>query len=64
MALRLPWAGKSIPWTGCFVALGLGLRFDVVWFSFIERTTVRFDVAKTVNAASPVQFWLGIQYAF
>src|SRR5438034_6926701 len=26
MALRLPWAGKPIPWTGCFVALGLGLR--------------------------------------
>jgi hypothetical protein len=45
-------------------SLGLGLRLDVAWFSFIERTVVRFDMAKTVNSDSPVQFWLGIQHAF
>ena len=45
-------------------AVGLGARFDVAWFSFIERTMIRFDVAKTINADSPVQFWLGVQHAF
>src|SRR5439155_23642344 len=34
-------------------ALGAGLRLDVAWFSFIERTVVRFDAAKTINAATP-----------
>ena len=37
----------------CVHALGAGLRADVAWFSFIERTVVRIDVAKTVNAATP-----------
>jgi hypothetical protein len=45
-------------------ALGAGLRLDVAWFSFIERTMVRFDFAKTINDDAPVQFWLGIQHAF
>ena len=45
-------------------ALGIGLRMDVAWFSFIERTTVRFDVAKTLNASTPVQFWFGITHPF
>ena len=45
-------------------ALGVGLRLDVAWFSFIERSVVRFDAAKTVNAATPWQFWVGVQHAF
>ncbi len=45
-------------------ALGAGLRFDVVWFGLIERTTLRFDVAKTVNDDTPVQFWFGLQMPF
>jgi hypothetical protein len=45
-------------------ALGVGLRLDVTWFSFIERTMVRVDAAKTVNAATPWQFWVGLQHAF
>jgi hypothetical protein len=45
-------------------SLGAGLRLDVAWFSFIERTTVRFDIAKTVNANTPVQFWFGVNYPF
>jgi len=45
-------------------ALGAGLRLDVAWFGLIERTTLRFDVAKTVNASSPWQFWFGIQHPF
>jgi len=45
-------------------SVGMGLRLDVAWFSFIERTTLRFDVAKTVNADTPVQFWFGIKHPF
>jgi hypothetical protein len=45
-------------------ALGAGLRVNVAWFGLIERTTLRFDVAKTVNDSSPVQFWFGIQHPF
>ncbi len=45
-------------------ALGVGLRADLAWFSFIERTTLRFDLAKTWNAATPWQFWFGIQHPF
>ncbi len=45
-------------------AVGGGLRVDLAVFSFIERATVRFDVAKTVNAGSPVQFWYGLQHPF
>jgi hemolysin activation/secretion protein len=45
-------------------AVGGGLRVDTTFFSFIERATVRFDVAKTVNAATPLQFWFGIQHPF
>jgi hypothetical protein len=45
-------------------AVGLGLRVDVAWFSLIERTILRFDVAKTVNDNSPVQFWFGLDHPF
>jgi hypothetical protein len=45
-------------------ALGGGLRVDVAIFSFIERATLRFDVAKTINDNAPVQFWFGMQHAF
>ncbi|MBX3401567.1 MAG: BamA/TamA family outer membrane protein [Gemmataceae bacterium] len=45
-------------------ALGLGLRVDTALFSFIERVTFRFDVAKTLNDDTPVQFWFGVQHAF
>jgi hypothetical protein len=45
-------------------AVGAGLRVDVAIFSFIERATFRFDVAKTINDNSPMQFWFGMQHAF
>ena len=45
-------------------AVGLGLRVDVTWLGMIERTTLRLDVAKTVNGNYPVQFWVGIQHPF
>ena len=45
-------------------ALGLGLRLDVALFGFVERSVVRFDVAKTVNADAPLQFWFGVQHPF
>ena len=45
-------------------AVGGGLRADLAFFSFIERATVRLDVGKTLNAASPFQFWFGVQQPF
>jgi hypothetical protein len=45
-------------------AVGGGLRFDITLLGFIERVTLRFDVAKTVNAEEPVQFWFGLGQAF
>jgi hypothetical protein len=40
-------------------AVGLGLRADVAWFSFVERTTLRLDVARTVSTNNGVQVWGG-----
>src|SRR5262249_13050236 len=45
-------------------SVGAGLRLDVAWLSFIDRTILRFDIAKTVNASTPVQFWFGVQNPF
>ena len=45
-------------------AVGAGLRVDIAIFSFIERATLRFDVGKTINAATPLQFWFGVQQTF
>jgi hypothetical protein len=45
-------------------ALGMGVRLDVIWLGMIERTTIRFDFAKTVNASTPWQFWFGVQQPF
>jgi hypothetical protein len=45
-------------------ALGIGIRVDTAIFSFIERATLRIDVAKTLNANSPVQVWFGVQHPF
>jgi hypothetical protein len=45
-------------------AIGGGLRADIAWFSFIERTILRVDIAKTVNVPSPVQVWVGFNQPF
>jgi hypothetical protein len=45
-------------------AVGVGLRLDVAVFSMMERATLRFDVAKSLNGAAPLQFWFGLQHAF
>jgi outer membrane protein assembly factor BamA len=44
--------------------LGVGLRLDIAWLSFIERCTLRFDVAKTIDSPTPWQFWFGVQAPF
>ena len=54
--------GRSVG--GVAHAVGAGLRADVAVFSFIERAVLRFDVAKTVNAATGMQFWFGVQHPF
>ncbi|MBX9626638.1 MAG: BamA/TamA family outer membrane protein, partial [Gemmataceae bacterium] len=45
-------------------AVGAGLRVDAAVFSFIERATLRLDLAKTVNDNTPFQLWFGLQHAF
>jgi hypothetical protein len=45
-------------------AVGMSFRADIAWFGMIERSTFRFDVAKTVNDNTPFQFWIGIQHPF
>ncbi len=45
-------------------AFGAGIRVDVAWLGLIERTILRFDVAKTVGGNAPVQFWFGVQHPF
>lgn len=54
--------GQSIG--GVAEAVGAGLRLDVAWFTFIERTILRIDAAKTVNSAAPMQIWAGIEQPF
>ena len=44
--------------------VGASLRFDVSWFSFVERTLLRLDIAKTVNVDSGVQLWMGVGVPF
>jgi len=41
-------------------AAGTSFRFDVSWFGFVERTLLRFDIAKALSVSSPVQFWFGV----
>jgi hypothetical protein len=45
-------------------AVGVGLRLDVTWLGMIERTMLRFDVAKTLNYNTPLQFWFGVEHPF
>jgi hypothetical protein len=44
--------------------VGAGLRLDIDWFGFVERTMMRFDVAKAVNADAGTQFWFSIQLPY
>jgi hypothetical protein len=54
--------GRSVG--GVAHALGAGLRWDVAFFSFIERSIIRVDVAKTLDHPTPVQVWVGLMHAF
>jgi hypothetical protein len=44
--------------------VGGGLRLDVEWFGFVERTMLRFDVAKAINMDAGTQFWFSIQLPY
>jgi hypothetical protein len=45
-------------------AVGIGFRFDVSFFSFLERATVRLDLAQTIGMDTRPQFWFGLQQPF
>jgi hypothetical protein len=42
----------------------LVLLLDLAWCTFVERTILRFDAAKTVNADTPPQFWVALEHPF
>jgi hypothetical protein len=44
--------------------VGASLRFDVSWFSFVERTLLRFDVAQALHLNIGPQFWFGVGVPF
>jgi hypothetical protein len=54
--------GQSVG--GIAEAVGAGLRLDVAWFTFVERTILRLDAARTINSAAPLQIWAGIEHPF
>lgn len=45
-------------------AIGAGLRWDIAWFSFLERSMLRLDVAKTVGQSTPIQVWVGVMHTY
>ncbi len=55
-------SGQSVG--GVAEAVGAGLRLDVAWFTFVERTIIRIDAAKTVNSTAPFQIWAGLEHPF
>ena len=45
-------------------AVGLGIRLEVEFFSFLERATIRFDIGKAIGQDTAPQFWFGVQQPF
>jgi hypothetical protein len=46
------------------LAPGAGLRVNLNWFSFVERSTLRLDAAKCINSRAPGQLWLAFEQPF
>jgi hypothetical protein len=45
-------------------ALGLGIRGDISFFRFLERSTLRIDIAQAIHSDTGVQFWFGLMQPF
>lgn len=45
-------------------ALGIGIRGDISFFRFLDRTTLRIDIAQAINTDTGVQFWFGLMQPF
>jgi hypothetical protein len=45
-------------------AVGVGFRFQVDFFSFLDRATIRFDVGKAIGLNTAPQFWFGVTQPF
>jgi hypothetical protein len=43
---------------------GLGLRFDVTLFAFLERATLRADLAQPIGIPGGPVYWFGLNQAF
>lgn len=49
---------------GITESVGTGLRLDLSWFTFVERTILRLDVAKAINVATSPQYWIALEHPF
>jgi hypothetical protein len=45
-------------------AVGAGLRFDLAFFSFLERAQFRVDFAKDISTNQPLVVWFSLQQPF
>lgn len=45
-------------------AIGVGIRLEVEFFSFLERATIRFDIGKAIGQDTAPQYWFGVQQPF
>jgi hypothetical protein len=45
-------------------ALGIGIRADLSFFRFLERSTIRLDIAQAIHTDTGVQFWFGLMQPF
>ena len=43
---------------------GLGLRCDMILFSFLERATLRLDIAQPIGVHGGPVIWFGINQVF
>ncbi len=51
-------------WTGVVHGVGVGLRVDTSLFSFLERASLRVDIAQPVNLPKGPIIWFGINQVF
>lgn len=49
------------PWA---TSVGAGLRFDLAFLGFLERSLIRMDMAQAIGAGIGPQFWFGLNQPF
>ncbi|NBR04623.1 MAG: hypothetical protein EBT92_02520 [Planctomycetes bacterium] len=44
--------------------VGVGIRCDISFMSFVEKMLLRFDAAQAINQGTGTQFWFGVNQPF